>query len=125
MSTPDYIDRDACTNFVSETEEIQRHVFLDVAGAPLRDVKARAIGARLTLSIRRYVTTELGLGRYNVKPGLYYALHTTATRDDEDFGPAFNYTIYTAREERDAAIAKYLKGAEARARKTAVNRAKD
>lgn len=111
--TPDYIDRDACTNFVSETEEVQHHDF----GLP--DRKGRPIGARLTLSIRRYATTTLGLGHYNVKPGLYYALHTTSTRAGEPFGPAFNWSIYTTREEREAAIAKYLKGALARARREA------
>lgn len=105
-----YIDPDACTNFTSETEEVQRHDF------GVSDRKGRRIGARLTLSIRRYTPAAPGVGRYNVRPGLYYALHTIATRAGEAFGPSFNFSIYPTREEREAAIAKYLKGAKARAR---------
>lgn len=120
-----FIDPNACTNYADISKETQSFMFRDVDGTLLRDGKARVIGARLTLTLRRYVTTKLGLGRYNVKPGDYYALHTISTRDGEEFGPSFNWSIYTTTEERDAAIAKYLKAAEARARKTAVNRAGD
>lgn len=108
-----YIDPAACTVFTSETEEVQRHDF------GVHDRKGRPVGARLTLSLRRYTLAAPGAGHYNVKPGLYFALHTTATRAGEPFGPAFNSSIYTTREEREAAIVEYLKGAEARARKTA------
>lgn len=108
-----YIDPAACTDFTSGFADVRNHDF------GVSDRKGRRVGARLTLTIRIYSTVAPGVGHYNVKPGVYFALHTTATRDGEPFGPSFNFSIYPTSEERDAAIAKYLKAAEARARKTA------
>lgn len=116
------VDPNACTVYTSEFEATYRHPFYNDKGEPLRDKKGRAIGVGLAMTVRTHTDAAPGVGRYNVPAGVYYALHTTATRNGEDFGPAFNWTIYRTREERAAAIEKYLKGAEARARKTAVNR---
>jgi hypothetical protein len=56
-----------------------------------------------------------GLRVYSMAPGVYYRMDTNATRGGKAFGPAFNCQRFATKAARDAAYAKYLKGAEKRA----------
>lgn len=52
-------------------------------------------------------------------PGTWYVMRTSAMRAGSGFGPGFNRQWFRTSEERDAALAKYIKGARKRAEKEA------
>jgi hypothetical protein len=82
------------------------------------DRKGRELGARVHFSVRVYDVVEGHDGwTRNLKPGTYYAWCGHATRAGEAFGALQPIRFCKSEAERQAAVAKYLAGAAARALK--------
>ena len=85
------------------------------------DSKGRVIGCRIAYEVEVFEETILNTWGYwnNVPAGTYYSWTPSATRDGKDFGASQRTNRCATEEERFEQVAKYLKGAEARARKNA------
>jgi hypothetical protein len=88
----------------------------------LIDNRGRAVGARVYTMTTSYTALPDGCGTYCTRPEsdigqVFYALRTDALRGGSTFGPGGNLQEFRTEAEREKAIAKYLKGAAARARK--------
>ena len=86
------------------------------------DEKGRVIGARVQLWIceEREYTGESEWGwAYgdSSELGSYFVMMGNATRNGKDYGASGPRRMFRTEAEREAAIAEYLKGARARARK--------
>ena len=86
----------------------------------IRDKFGRLIGARIMTCETDFTARgPEATGGYIIPAGHYYSLLVHATRNGRTYGACQSAQPFTTEAERTAAIAKYLKGAEARARKTA------
>lgn len=88
------------------------------------DKKGREIGATVRFEVRVYeefTPTERTYFRTDIAPGTYFMWIGRATRAGETFGSGEGFGFCKTEAERHAAVEKYLKGAKARALKTASN----
>jgi hypothetical protein len=96
---------------LSETPPRRELVSFDVL-----DKRGRVVGARITRNEHTY--TEGGdRAWYEQTPGTFYAFTPHATRNGETYGASQRTVLCATPEEREAAIAKYLRAARKRAAK--------
>lgn len=82
----------------------------------------REVGSRISFSVQTFVPAPAGATRYQqIEPGTYFVWGASATRAGEPYG-AYQLCHYCKTEsERAAQVAKYLKGAKARALRNFAN----
>lgn len=79
------------------------------------DKRGRKVGAAIFTTEFDFVEDPEANGGYLMAAGHYYAFVPSATRDGNSYGATQRWTSYATVEDRDAAIATYLKGARKRA----------
>lgn len=94
-----------------------------------RDSKGRWIGSRIERVTTHYSTEDEGgsilahgvlpTGRAVHEDGVYFEYRSYATRDRRDYGAHQGWRAFKTEAEREAAIQKYLDGAQKRANKKA------
>jgi hypothetical protein len=94
-------------------ERRQLHTF------SVQDGKGRFIGAE----VRMHILTVGEENGWGLLPGTYFAWMGLATRAGKTYGALQQWRHCATEAERDAAIAKYLRAAQARANKTAAKAA--
>lgn len=86
---------------------------------PVKDRLGRVIGARVYFATALFEIPEHPEAGWRMPPGEYYAMRTQATRNGLAYGPSQEWSYFETIAQRDAALAKYLRGATARAMKHA------
>lgn len=106
-----------CTYPVAHPAETTEHDF------GVTDARGRKIGALVHRFMTEYVEREGGWAANcmgSTRPaGMYITLQTQASRDGVPYGAWQDARYFTTEAEREAAVAKYLKDAQARALKNA------
>jgi len=100
-----------------QVSEVQtQHVSFDVV-----DEKGRIVGAFIETSVVTYTLFDGTEGPYRGgwrhAPGVFFGFEPHATRNGKNYGASQSLSVFDTAEARDAAIAKYLKTAKARAAK--------
>lgn len=109
------------------SEEAATRVYEDFQFDAYDSTKAsglRQIGARVERFMARFYEEEVERDSCRVsiihlerRPGTYFAMRTSALRDGQEYGASQPDYFFETEAEREAAIARYLKGAEKRAMK--------
>jgi hypothetical protein len=104
------------TNTAERTARITTNQTKSFCDFPSRDAKGRTIGAHIYRFDAEHVVSDDGLRNHYIFPaGRYFGFKPQATRNGASYGAAQSTQLFNTVEEREAAIADYLKNAMKRA----------
>lgn len=95
--------------FNAQHAELSYHLF------GVEDSRGREIGAWIRTEEISFRESTSQWGYYLIKPGSYFSVKMQATRGEVAYGASQPTHYYETKEERDSAIAAYLKSAHKRA----------